>query len=44
MADFSRWLDGKTIHVLDIPDEYNYMDPELVGQLEQSVAAILGFG
>ena len=44
VADFSRWLDGKTIHVLDIPDEYNYMDPELVGQLEQSVAAILGFG
>ena len=44
VADFSRWLDGKTIHVLDIPDEYNYMDPELVGQLEQSVAAILCFG
>ena len=44
VADFSRWLDGKTIHVLDIPDEYNYMDPELVGQLEQSVVAILGFG
>ena len=44
VSDFSRWLDGKTIHVLDIPDEYKYMDPELVEQLEQSVAVILGFG
>ena len=44
VADFSRWLDGKTIHVLDIPDEYTYMGPELVEQLEPSVAAILGFG
>ena len=43
VADFSRWLDGKTIHVLDIPDEYKYMDPELVEQLEQSVNAILYF-
>ena len=43
VADFSRWLDGKTIHVLDIPDEYKYMNPELVEQLEQSVSAILGF-
>ena len=43
VADFSRWLDGKSIHVLDIPDEYKYMDPELVEQLEQSVSAILGF-
>ena len=42
-AEFSRLLDGKTIHVLDIPDEYKYMDPELMEQLEQSVSAILGF-
>ena len=44
VADFPRWLDGKMIHVLDIPDEYKYMDPELVEQLEPSVAAIVGFG
>ena len=43
VAEFSRLLDGKTIHVLDIPDDYKYMDPELVEQLEQSVSAILGF-
>ena len=43
VAEFSRLLDGKTIHVLDIPDEYKYMDPELVEQLEPSVAAIVGF-
>ena len=43
VAEFSRLLDGKTIHVLDIPDEYKYMDPELVEQLEQSVSAMLGF-
>ena len=40
VAEFSRLLDGKTIH---IPDEYKYMDPELVEQLERSVSAILGF-
>ena len=44
VAEFSGLLDGKTIHVLDLPDEYKYMDPELVEQLEQSVAVILGFG
>ncbi len=41
VAEFSRLLDGKTIHVLDIPDEYKYMDPELVEQLGQSVGALL---
>ena len=41
VAEFFRLLAGKTIHVLDIPDEYKYMDPELVEQLEQSVNAIL---
>ena len=43
VAEFSRLLVGKTIHVLDIPDDYKYMDPELVEQLEQSVNAILYF-
>ena len=43
VAEFSRLLDRKTIRVLDIPDEYKYMDPELVEQLEQSVNAILYF-
>ena len=42
VAEFTRLLDNKPIHVLDIPDEYKYMDPELVEMLEQSVSSILG--
>lgn len=41
-AQFGRLLEHKTIHVLDIPDEYQFMQPELVEQLELSVASILG--
>jgi predicted protein tyrosine phosphatase len=39
---FGRLLDNKPVHVLDIPDEYRYMQPELVEQLQQSVGSILG--
>ena len=42
MADFNRLLAHKPLHVLDIPDEYRYMDAELVQMLETSVAACLG--
>jgi len=42
MADFNRLLAHKPLHVLDIPDEYGYMDAELVQMLEASVAACLG--
>jgi predicted protein tyrosine phosphatase len=41
-AEFGRLLEGRRIHVLDIPDEYKYMDPELVEQIEQCVPSILG--
>jgi predicted protein tyrosine phosphatase len=41
VAEFTSLIKNKTIHVLDIPDEYKYMDPELVEQLEQSVGALL---
>ena len=40
-AEFTRLLQHKPIHVLDIPDEYKYMDAELVELLTQSVEAIL---
>ena len=40
-AEFAPALAGRTIHVLDIPDDYQYMDPELVEQIEQSVASLL---
>jgi predicted protein tyrosine phosphatase len=41
VAEFTRMLEGKPIHVLDIPDEYKYMDPELVEELQRSVGSIL---
>jgi predicted protein tyrosine phosphatase len=40
-AEFTRLLTNKSIHVLDIPDEYKFMDPELIDMLEQSVNGIL---
>lgn len=43
LAAFTRLMEHKPVHVLDIPDEYKYMDPELVQELEISVAAVLGF-
>ncbi|MFT3805445.1 low molecular weight protein tyrosine phosphatase family protein [Arenimonas sp.] len=42
LAEFSRAMANKPIHVLDIPDEYQYMDPELVDMLRASVSSILG--
>jgi len=41
-AAFPRLLEYKALHVLDIPDDYGYMDEELVTILRESVAAILG--
>lgn len=40
-AQFSRLLQYKPLHVLDIPDEYRYMDEELVMTLEQSITSLL---
>lgn len=39
-----RIIENKPLHVLDIPDEYQYMAPELVEELQKSVGAILGLG
>jgi len=41
-AEFSRLLKYKDILVLDIPDEYQYMDEELIDILEQYVSSYLG--
>lgn len=41
VAEFARMLDHKTIYVLDIPDDYQYMDPELVSELEARVHVYL---
>ena len=40
-AEFGRLLDHSTMHVLDIPDEYKYMDSELVDMLRSSVESLL---
>jgi len=42
VAEFANLLQHKSIHVLDIPDEYKYMDPELVQELKNSVGTLLG--
>ena len=41
VAEFARLLGHTPIHVLDIPDEYKFMDPELVSILEESVGGYL---
>ena len=41
-AAFRDALAHKRLHVLDIPDDYRFMDPELVALLTAPVAAILG--
>jgi len=40
-AAFTRPIEYKEVYVLDIPDDYKYMDPELVEELQDVVAAIL---
>lgn len=36
-AEFRRHLEYKPLHVLDIPDDYPYMDPELIEILKQAI-------
>lgn len=41
IAQFSRMLEHKPIYILDIPDEYQYMDHELVEELKEKVNTII---
>ncbi len=41
VAEYARLLEHKTIHVLDIPDDYTFMDPELIDILAQTVEPLL---
>lgn len=41
VAEFSRLVEHTPIYVLDIPDEYQYMDTELISELQAKVGAIL---
>lgn len=40
-ATFGRLLQGKPLIVLDIPDDYRYMDAELVALLQDSLGDYL---
>lgn len=40
-AEYVRLLEHKQLHVLDIPDDYRFMDPELVDMLELAVTPYL---
>ncbi|MES2933321.1 MAG: phosphotyrosine protein phosphatase [Pseudomonadota bacterium] len=42
LASYRRVLENISIHVLDIPDKYKYMDPELVELLRDCVSDALG--
>jgi predicted protein tyrosine phosphatase len=42
LADHRALLASRRLHVLDIPDDYTYMDPELVDLLGDPVAELLG--
>jgi predicted protein tyrosine phosphatase len=43
LANFRTLLQYKSIHVLDIPDEYSFDDPELVSELLARVNPTLDF-
>lgn len=40
-SEFTRLIEHKPIYVLDIPDNYKYMDPELIQELENLVFSYL---
>lgn len=42
LAEHARTLAGKPLHVLDIADDYRFMDPELVALLASVVPPLLG--
>jgi len=41
IAKFTRLADHKPIHILDIPDDYQYMDPELILFIEEQMSTYL---
>jgi predicted protein tyrosine phosphatase len=40
--NFQPWLRNKRVICLNIPDNYDYMEPELIELLEQKVLSLLG--
>jgi predicted protein tyrosine phosphatase len=43
-AQFGSALQGKPLHVLDIPDEYRYMDAQLIELLNGAIDTVLELG
>ena len=43
LAEHRPSLANKRLHVLEIPDDYRYLDPELMELVGAPVAALLGF-
>ncbi len=41
IAEFTREIKHSVIYVLNIPDEYRYMDPELVEHFEETIPLLL---
>lgn len=39
---FQPWLKGKRVVCLNIPDEFDYMEPALVELLQKKVLPLLG--
>lgn len=42
LGSMSNALGHTPLHVLDIPDDYQFMDPELIDLLQESVESYLG--
>ncbi|MHC0465068.1 arsenate reductase/protein-tyrosine-phosphatase family protein [Kosakonia cowanii] len=42
VAEYGRVIAFKPLHVLDIPDDYLFMDPQLIAIFEDIVPATLG--
>ena len=44
LADYPGEMRSKATHVLDIPDDFQFMDPELVEILTESVPSLIELG
>lgn len=41
-ADYQSEAKYKNVHVLDIPDDYKFMDPELIDLIRDAVTLLIG--
>ena len=43
IATFTNWIEYKQIYILDIPDNYKYMDLELITEITEKVKVFLKY-